>query len=152
MITLDPEFVGTLAPPSKLTTAVDATINGDRKRPGGPRGDISFAQLPRIERLRVQGKADESENADASDDEDANGAGGGHTGQSRAEKEKKKMRGKGKSLKRFLRKQRKNVVDPRAVAIRAKLEKQREDKKRAREEATRTVDKPSALDRFSRTS
>ena len=33
-----------------------------------------------------------------------------------AEKEKKKMRGKNKSLKRYLRKQRKNVIDPRAVS------------------------------------
>ena len=35
----------------------------------------------------------------------------------KAEKEKKKMRGKNKSLKRYLRKQRKNVIDPRAVSV-----------------------------------
>jgi len=33
----------------------------------------------------------------------------------REEREKRKMRGKGKSLKRYLRKQRKNVIDPAAV-------------------------------------
>jgi hypothetical protein len=123
MIALDPEFVGSLAPPSKLTTAID----------GKP--DVPFARLPRLDRLRVQGKADETEvdmneeNADDAED------GGVKANVSRAEKEKKKMRGKNKSLKRFvvtirkeslrlklssssyLRKQRKNVVDPKAVSL-----------------------------------
>jgi hypothetical protein len=94
MIMLDPEFVGGLAPPSKLTTAID----------GKP--DLPFARLPRLERLRVSGKADESEVADADADadadagEDADAAGEGAQN-SRAEKEKKKMRGKNKSLKRL---------------------------------------------------
>lgn len=102
MITLDPEFVGSLAPPPKLTTAVD------------DKSDIPFARLPRLERLRVSGKADETEEGDE-------GAAEGHDGEepvsrpSKAEKEKKKMRGKNKSLKRYLRKQRKNVIDPKAV-------------------------------------
>jgi hypothetical protein len=90
MIMLDPEFVGGLAPPSKLTTAID----------GKP--DLPFARLPRLERLRVSGKADETEVADADvdagEDEDATGEGAQN---SRAEKEKKKMRGKNKSLKRL---------------------------------------------------
>lgn len=49
----------------------------------------------------------------------------------------------------YLRKQRKNVIDPTAVAIRAKLEKQREERKaRAKEAAGEPPRKPSALDRF----
>jgi U3 small nucleolar RNA-associated protein 7 len=84
MITLDPDFVGSLAPQTKLTTAVNDTH------------DIPFSRLPRLERLRVQGKADETEVVDDDDDGD-----NGKT-QSRAEREKRKMRGKGKSVKRYV--------------------------------------------------
>ncbi|KAG2038486.1 BING4CT-domain-containing protein [Suillus americanus] len=139
MITLDPDFVGGLAPPTTLTTAVNDTH------------DITFARLPRLERLRVQGKADETElvNDDVEDVAEADGDKNDNP-QSRAEKEKRKMRGKGKSLKRYLRKQRKNVIDPTAVAIRAKLEKQREEKRVAKaiENGHIEARKPSALDRF----
>ncbi|KAG1843050.1 WD40-repeat-containing domain protein [Suillus subluteus] len=141
MITLDPDFVGALAPPTKLTTAVNDTHN------------IPFARLPRLERLRVQGKADETELVDDDDEDGAEGdSDKNDKPQSRAEKEKRKMRGKGKSLKRYLRKQRKNVIDPTAVAIRAKLEKQREEKRVAKaiENGQIEARKPSALDRFRR--
>lgn len=117
MIALDPEFIGSLAPPPKLSTAVDG------------QADIPFARLPRLERLRVQGKADETEEGDEQEAEDGEEGTKKPTSQ---EKEKKKMRGKNKSMKRsvphilisfahaqscvrFLRKQRKNVIDPRAV-------------------------------------
>ena len=107
MITLDPEFVGSLAPEPKLTTAVNGTHG------------IPFARLPRLERLRVQGKADETEEADvdapvAEDEDDKVSA--QKKKLTKEEKEKKKMRGKNKALKRYLRKQRKNVIDPRAVS------------------------------------
>ena len=104
MISLDPDFVGSLAPTPKLTTAVD------------DKSELPFARLPRLERLRVSGKADETE-------EDGDVAGDNESGEegtkplSKAEKEKKKMRGKNKSLKRYLRKQRKNVIDPKAVSV-----------------------------------
>src|SRR5882757_7998087 len=89
MITLDPDFIGSLAPQTKLTTAVNDTH------------DIPFARLPRLERLRVQGKADDTEAVD--DDNDGDEGDGDKSGktQSRAEKEKRKMRGKGKSVKRY---------------------------------------------------
>ena len=105
MIALDPEFVGALAPEPKLTTAVD------------DKTEVPFARLPRLERLRVSGRADETEEgaegavAEGSGDEEPAAR------MSKAEKEKKKMRGKNKSLKRYLRKQRKNVIDPKAVSI-----------------------------------
>ncbi|KAF8423977.1 NUC141 domain-containing protein [Boletus edulis BED1] len=106
MIALDPDFVGSLAPPTRLTTAVHDKL------------DIPFARLPRLERLRVQGRADETElDADAGADAVATEDDGGKNKKSRAEREKRKMRGKGKSLKRYLRKQRKNVIDPTAVRI-----------------------------------
>lgn len=101
MITLDPEFVGTIAPPSKLTTTVDGKI------------ETPFARLPRHERLKVQGKADQTE--DLSDEDEDSGDNDATKAEKREEKEKKKMRGRGKALKRYLRKQRKNVIDPRAV-------------------------------------
>ncbi|KAI0339331.1 BING4CT-domain-containing protein [Trametopsis cervina] len=144
MITLDPEFVGSLAPPPKLTTAVDDTH------------DTPYARLPRLERLRVSGKADETEDVDAAPEsagEDEEGEFKGHM--SKAEKEKKKMRGKNKSLKRYLRKQRKNVIDPKAVAVRERLTKQREQRKKAIEEARgggEPKEKSTALDRFKRAS
>ncbi|KAF8154880.1 WD40-repeat-containing domain protein [Crassisporium funariophilum] len=141
MIMLDPETIGTLAPPAKLTVT---TFDGK------PPVEIPYARLPRMERLRVSGKADETEehSGEEGDGEDGNGKKG-----STEEREKRKMRGKGKSLKRYLRKQRKNVVDPAALAIRAKLEKQKEDKKKAVAAAAGDngeKKKPSALDRFKR--
>lgn len=95
MIALDPEFVGALAPPSKLTTAAALA--------GAP--EVPFARLPRLDRLRVLGKADETEVEGAEEDDGGADEGQGEPGSkatpSRAEKEKKKMRGKGKSLKRY---------------------------------------------------
>jgi U3 small nucleolar RNA-associated protein 7 len=91
MITLDPEFVGSLAPPPQLTTAVDDKL------------ELPYARLPRLERLKVSGKADETE--DANEDADGGSEDDIESGQksnrmSKAEKEKNKMRGKNKSLKR----------------------------------------------------
>jgi|ERR1700722_6725176 len=91
MIALDPEFVGSLAPPSKLTTVT--TVDGK------PPVDIPFARLPRLERLRVQGKADETEIADDNDDGGEN-LDSNSKKELKEEREKKKMRGKRKSLKR----------------------------------------------------
>lgn len=99
MIALDPEFVGSLAPPTKLTTDVNGKL------------DTPFARLPRQHRLKLQGRADETEEVSEGEGEE-----GGEEGKpSREEKEKKRMRGKNKAMKRYLRKQRKNVVDPKAV-------------------------------------
>jgi hypothetical protein len=103
MITLDPEFVGTLAPPTKLTTTLDGKV------------ETPYARLPRIERLRVSGKADETELADADEGAEEAAEADTHANTSKAAKEKNKMRGKNKSLKRYLRKHRKNVIDPQTV-------------------------------------
>lgn len=135
MIALDPDFVGSLAPSG---TAVPQDQ------------DIPFARLPRLQRLRIQGKADETE-ADADGGADDEAAGGTATSKSKKEKEKMKMRSRNKSLKRYLRKQRKNVIDPKAIAIRQKLEKEREERRKERERAKlgpAADRKPSALDRF----
>jgi len=100
MITLDPEFVGSMAPPTKLTTDVN----------GKP--EVPFARLPRQRRLELQGRADETEEVSEEEDGDREGK----TAR-KEEKEKKRMRGKNKAMKRYLRKQRKNVIDPKAVRI-----------------------------------
>lgn len=133
-IMLDPEFVGTLAP---ARSAAEDT-------------GVPFARLSRMDRLKVSGKADDTE-MNSSDEEAPQDA------ESKAvrkeEREKRKMRGKGKSMKRYLRKQRKNVIDPRAVAVRAKLEKQKEQKRKEIElKNGGETRKPSALDRFKRPS
>ena len=49
MTALDPDFVGLLAPPKKLTTAVN------------DKHGIPFARLLRLERLCMEGKVDETE-------------------------------------------------------------------------------------------
>lgn len=100
MIALDPEFIGSMAPPTKLTTDVN----------GKP--DIPFARLPRQHRLKLQGRADEIE--EASEEEVENQGEEGKASR-KEEKEKKRMRGRNKAMKRYLRKQRKNVIDPKAV-------------------------------------
>lgn len=77
--------------------------------------EIPFARLPRAERLRVSGKADLTEELH-SDAESADGSDDTKKKVDNEAQEKRKMRGKGKSLKRYLRKQRKNVIDPTAVS------------------------------------
>lgn len=154
MIALDPEFVGSMAPPTKLTTSTN----------GKP--DIPFARLPRQHRLKLQGRADETE--EVSEEEDGEEGKEGKAAR-KEEKEKKRMKGKNKAMKRYLRKQRKNVIDPNAVrissrlsfifpahcfplkvALREKLQKEREQRKKARDTAKGVQEDrlPSALDRF----
>ncbi|CAA7263659.1 unnamed protein product [Cyclocybe aegerita] len=143
LITLDPEMVGNLAPPPKLTTVT--TFDGK------PPVDIPYARLPRMERLKVSGKLDEKEDNSGEEDE---GADPEAKAKAKEEREKRKMRGKGKSLNRYLRKQRKNVIDPSVIAIRKKIERQKEEEKREAEAssagAAEQKKKPSALDRFKR--
>lgn len=88
MITLDPEFLGKLTSPGKMTEGMDPDT-------------IPFARRPRLQRLRIQGKADVTEDmseADVTMDDPADAT---VTRESdHAERERRKMRGKGKSLKR----------------------------------------------------
>ena len=91
MITLDPEFVGSYAP---------AGTGGSGPTLDHSASAVPFARLPRMERLRLQGKVDETE-VPGSDEESGGEEGDEETRkQRREEREKKKMRGKGKSLKR----------------------------------------------------
>ena len=122
MIALDPEFLGGFAPQSKVTEGLDPDT-------------LTFTRQTRLDRLRIQGKADETE---VSENEAAVGCQADTSNPPKCDRvgrEKHKTRGKGKSLKRcvdyftlrpyelisvctrYLRKQRKNVIDPRTVSL-----------------------------------
>ncbi|KAH7102845.1 WD40 repeat-like protein [Auriculariales sp. MPI-PUGE-AT-0066] len=145
MIALDPEFVGSLAAQPKET---ESDARGRLQAP--------FLTLPRMERLKVSGKVDASEEP-VEDDEDANEkvedreGGDEESGPvKRVEKVRRKARGRETALKRYLKKKRKNVIDPSTEALRAKVEAQKqarltEKKKKA---GTFASSKPSVLDRF----
>ena len=132
MITLDPAMLGQLDTPGSRSA--------DQPRAGSPpaSGQLAkaadgrpYARLTRLERLRLDGAADEGEEpavahggrGDDSDDEpeaDPNQALTGSYGSAAAPakgvKEKHKMRGKNSAMKRYLRKQKQNVIDPNAVS------------------------------------
>ena len=112
-IVLDPEIIGGVASGAQHGLGTEGVAEVYRK-------------LPRLERLRVSGKADESEVIDPLDakvDEEVSGEGFSEL----SEKEKKakredakkrmKMRGKDKSMARFLKKKRANVLDPATVRV-----------------------------------
>jgi U3 small nucleolar RNA-associated protein 7 len=93
MIALDPEFLGGFAPQS-----LPATESTDK-------GTMSFARQPRLHRLHIQGKADETENATSEDEaavKESSVGSGNPSKRDRAGKGKRKMRGKDKSLKRLV--------------------------------------------------
>ena len=82
MITLDPSFVGSLAP----------------TKPHNADESVPYARLPRLDRLRVNNRADETEVTSGNDGDDQ-----GETAiHIREEREKKRMRGKNKALKRYV--------------------------------------------------
>jgi len=80
-------------------------------------GELPFRALPRFERLKVQGKADETEMPQSDEEEAVEGEGEETKKERKEQREKMKMRGKGKTLKRYLRKKRKNVIDSSVVSI-----------------------------------
>lgn len=104
LITLDTEFLG--------------KVREDKPQTFEEREARSYRQLNRMERLRAQGEEVDGEGGGVDgeggeeDEEDGEGGEGG----GRKEKEKRKMRGKGGSMKRYLRKKKKNVIDPSLVS------------------------------------
>lgn len=109
LITMDADFLGRMADPKKEAYSEKET---------------PFYKKPRVERLRLLGKSGEevdaaikAEQEEAGDDsDDANGVQVGK--KLKVEKLKHKMRGRDKGVKKFLRKKRKNVVDPALVSCR----------------------------------
>lgn len=114
LITLDADFLGRV---------------GEVKKEVYSDAAVPFYKMPRIDRLRASGQADEGDDGIApSDDEEMSGAEGAVGAPKRSqgairrervkqEKEKQKMRGKGKTMKRYMRKKRKNVIDPAMVSV-----------------------------------
>lgn len=138
MITLDPSSLGQLntstsreSGPGAITTA--STSSGIAKASDGR----PYARLTRMERLRLDGKSDEDgygvgltpkyNDVGDGDDEiipsdsdeelpEVNDNDGPIKVGDGKKKEKKKARGKNGAMKRYLKKQRKNVVDPNTVS------------------------------------
>ncbi|CAO1635417.1 unnamed protein product [Parajaminaea phylloscopi] len=131
MISIDPSFLGQLdagasrndVERSESATLAKAAANG-----------TPYARLSRLDRLRLEGKADEGDDAafvgDDQDDESGRGDQSGRTAAVVAvgnePKEKKRARGKNSAMKRYLRKKRVNVVDQNTIQIQAKLARSRE--------------------------
>ena len=97
LITVNGPAPGALAPPKK------ATLPGGE----GKVADMPFARLPRIDRLRVSGKYDATEEPESDEDVDLDEVGeDGETDEMKAKRERmkekvvKKMRGKNKAMKR----------------------------------------------------
>jgi U3 small nucleolar RNA-associated protein 7 len=89
MITLDPEFLGGFAPQIQLTEGTD-------------QGTMSFARQPRLDRLHIQGKADETEDASEDEAEMESSAVGNPSKRDRVGQGKRKTRGKDKRLKQLV--------------------------------------------------
>ncbi|OCF72182.1 U3 small nucleolar RNA-associated protein 7 [Kwoniella mangroviensis CBS 8886] len=119
LITLDTDFLGHISESRGGETFEE-------------RNSRSYRQLGRLERLRMDGKADEPQNQ--LEDEDEEGEGEGGEGEAtQKEKVKRKMKGKGGSTSRYLRKkQKKNIVDNSLLAMKAKVaaQKKAEDTRR----------------------
>ncbi|BGO94183.1 hypothetical protein NBRC10512_001339 [Rhodotorula toruloides] len=131
LITLDADVVG----------RVDRGVlrKGEKKDVLAREGATSFAKMSRAERLKVQGKAALEEDEELSegedeDEEDEELSRRREKAEKRIEKAdaKNRMRGKSSGLKKALRKRRRNVIDPQTVALKAKLERQRELNKQAK--------------------
>ncbi|KAG8836192.1 Small subunit (SSU) processome component [Serendipita sp. 399] len=128
-ITVDPDMLGNMQETPKL----DETL--------------VHRKQPRLQRLSTTGKGDDSLQNDGSEGEEEEEATEEGKGP-RTERKRKKMRGKDRSMKRYLAKKRKNVIDIATVAIRAKLAKQQEEIRKGKEQRLQPEPKRSALDRF----
>jgi len=139
LIALTDNFVGKLAPQKSALPEEVVT-----------EGVPMYFRLSRVDRLKASHKADEDADVEGRVEVEVGVEVEGKvplTSAGGERKEKLKQRGKGKSLKRYLRKKRKNVIDPNIIAIRAKIAAQKQSRKRVPTDGDRA---PSALDRFSR--
>jgi U3 small nucleolar RNA-associated protein 7 len=87
MIALDPEFLGGFAPQNKLTEGIDPNA-------------LPFARQPRLNRLRIQSKADETEDASEGESIVERPEDTSNMKCDVIRRERHRMRGKGKSIKR----------------------------------------------------
>lgn len=96
LITLDTEFLGTVGEKARGTFE--------------EREARSYRQLSRVERLKLDGKAEGDVEVEGGEDDSEDGE-----KSVKKEKEKYKARGKSGSMKKYLRKKKKNVIDPSLV-------------------------------------
>lgn len=154
MISVDPSFLGQLD-----TRDADKRLGGMQPREEGAAGGIvrapdgtPYSRLSRLERLRLEGQADEGDdvgyNGSSSDEDEEDGRShhklgskvavpsSGDTQGAAERKEKRKARGRNTAMKRYMRKKRANVIDQNSMQIQAKLAKSREEheKRKARRE------------------
>lgn len=122
LITLDPDFVGSVRDPEVKENPEKAEI---RRQTEGKRREKPFRTLSRAERLEVQGRGGLDSDGEEADGEGKSRVAGQEddaaVGQPKEVKEKKKMRGKNSSLKRLMRKKRKNVITPETVSASFRL-------------------------------
>jgi U3 small nucleolar RNA-associated protein 7 len=102
LITMDTDILG------KVRDELPNTLEAREGR--------SFRQLGRMERLRVEGRAEDVPGEEREEEEEDAVGEEGERGP-KAAKTKKKMRGKSGSMKKYLAKKKKNVVDPSLVSL-----------------------------------
>ncbi|KAK4048828.1 putative U3 small nucleolar RNA-associated protein 7 [Microbotryomycetes sp. JL221] len=151
MITLDPNLVGQLD--SKIKHGHDVEQEKrDRGLPGFK--ETNFRNKTRLDRLKQQGKAqlDEDESSDEDEDQDDKIKRERRLAREAKQDNKNRARGRNSSLKKMLRKRKRNVIDPQTVAIKEKMAKQRQQAKTNKQNALLAKSQASgtagALDRF----
>ncbi|KAL8277687.1 hypothetical protein RQP46_009960 [Phenoliferia psychrophenolica] len=147
LITLDTDLLG------KLDRTIAAPSESENpERPGWK--PTPFGQKTRMERLIGEGKAVEEEDESSGSEEDESEERRKQRREDRVEKAdaKKRARGRNSTLKKMLRKRRRNVVDPQTVALKEKLARARDATKKAKQNAMAARSAASgtagALDRF----
>lgn len=113
MITLDQELVGKLA--RDVVQAADK-VNPDKI---GYK-EVPYSQKTRLDRLKADGKAivEDDDSDEGEDEDDTDGAARLRRKEAKIEKSdaKKRARGRNSTLKKMLRKRKRNVVDPQTVS------------------------------------
>ncbi|PLW19946.1 hypothetical protein PCANC_11951 [Puccinia coronata f. sp. avenae] len=159
LINLNPNFVGSVAPKAESTHQLyqaSSSLQGKNNQTivvNDPNSKTPYRKLNRIEKLKLSGldplEAGEEEGEPNEDAEDPENSRNGNT------VEKKKMRGKNSSLKRFLRrKKRQNVITPQTEALKAKLSQRKQlhvqkQKQKAAQKQGAVGTSGGALSRFS---
>ncbi|OAV99620.1 hypothetical protein PTTG_00568 [Puccinia triticina 1-1 BBBD Race 1] len=131
LININPNFVGSVAPKPETThqlfqsTSSIKDKNNQTVIVNNPNANTPYRKLTRIQKLKLSG-VDALEGDQEDDDQEDDPEGPSDT---KTEKvtEKKKMRGKNSTLKRFLRrKKRQNVITPQTEALKAKLSQRKQ--------------------------
>jgi hypothetical protein len=102
---MDPSQIGAVRAPK--TTAHQPAHVFNKPTP--------YSRLSRVDRLKENGAIEDAPVSDDEEEADEEGESAGGRKRGGDEKEKMKMRGRNKSLKRFLRRKKKNVIDPTTV-------------------------------------